>query len=58
MKTKLKSLYSAYFDSAIAALRREFRKWYGTISVNELAENRELVFEIGVLEKMLARQGV
>ena len=43
---------------ALAALKREFRRWYGMISIDELASNRELAIEIGVLEQMLARQGV
>jgi len=44
--------------AALVALKREFRRWYGMISVNELASNRELAVEIGILEQMLARQGV
>ena len=44
--------------AALAALKREFRRWYGMISINELASNRELAEEIWVLEQMLARQGV
>ena len=44
-------------SSMLAAIRRELRKWYGLISVDELVNNRDLVFEIEVLERMLARQG-
>lgn len=44
--------------SALANIRRELRKWYGSISVKELVSNRELVLEIEVLERMLANQGV
>jgi hypothetical protein len=39
------------------AIRRELRRWYGLISVEELVSNKELVLEIEVLERMLARQG-
>ena len=58
MRTKSNVFSRTCLKTALAALKREFRKWYGMISVNELAANRELVFEIGVLEQMLARQGV
>ena len=58
MSTKSNVFSRTCLNAALAALKREFRKWYGMISVNELAANRELVFEIGVLEQMLARQGV
>lgn len=58
MSSKSKTFSNYCLRTALAALKREFRKWYGMISVNELAANRELAFEIGVLEKMLARQGV
>ena len=49
---------NVFLKSALAVLKREFRRWYGMISVNELASNRELAIEIGILEQMLARQGV
>ena len=49
---------NALVRAALAALKREFRRWYGMISIDELASNRELAIEIGVLEQMLARQGV
>lgn len=58
MSSKSKNISHYCLKTALAVLKREFRKWYGMISVNELAANRELVFEIGVLEQMLARQGV
>jgi hypothetical protein len=44
-------------SSMLSAIRRELRKWYGLISVDELVNNRDLVFEIEVLERMLAREG-
>lgn len=49
---------NALVRAALAALKREFRRWYGMISIDELASNRELAIEIGVLEQMLAKQGV
>ncbi|MGE3263105.1 MAG: hypothetical protein AB7K68_15090 [Bacteriovoracia bacterium] len=58
MNSKSKRFSNYCLRSALAVLKREFRKWYGMISVKELAANRELAFEIGVLEQMLARQGV
>ena len=58
MNTNSKLFSRVCLKAAFAALKREFRKWYGTISVEELANNRELAIEIGVLEQMLARQGV
>ncbi len=42
----------------LSRLKRDFRKWYATISVNELVSNRDLVLEIEVFERMLAKQGV
>ena len=44
--------------AALASVKKELRKWYGTISVDELAENRELTLEIETLERMLALEGV
>jgi hypothetical protein len=44
-------------SSMLGVIRRELRKWYGLISVDELVNNRDLVFEIEVLERMLAREG-
>lgn len=44
--------------AALARIKQELRKWYGVISVKELVTNRELAFEIEVLERMLASQGV
>lgn len=58
MKTFSQGLPRTCLRAAFAVLKREFRKWYGMISVDELAANRELAFEIGVFEQMLARQGV
>jgi hypothetical protein len=58
MNAKSKGFSRVCLRSAYAALKREFRKWYGTISVDELAANSELAFEIGVLEQMLAGKGV
>lgn len=43
--------------SMFGAIRQELRRWYGLISVEELVSNKELVLEIEVLERMLARQG-
>ena len=43
---------------ALASIKKELRKWYGTISVDELVENRELTLEIETLERMLALEGV
>ena len=51
-RTKYKML-----SSVIASLKRELREWYGAISVEELVNNRELAFEIEVLERMLINQG-
>jgi hypothetical protein len=48
---------SFFLISAITAIRTEFRKWYGVISVNELVSNRALAREIEVLEHMLAIHG-
>ena len=58
MKYQQRIAQNAFVKSALEALKREFRKWYGMISVKELASNRELAIEIGILEQMLARQGV
>ena len=58
MKTQKEIQGDGFVQNALAALRRELRKWYGMISVQELASNRELAIEIGILEKMLAREGV
>lgn len=58
MKYQGKMAANAIIKAALAALKREFRKWYGMISVDELASNRELAIEIGILEQMLSRQGV
>ena len=44
--------------AALATIKRELRKWYGAISVDELVGNRELVLEIETLERMLAFEGV
>lgn len=44
--------------AALATIKRELRKWYGAISVDELVGNRELVLEIETLERMLALEGV
>ncbi len=49
---------SGTFAAALAAIKRELRKWYGLISVKELISNRDLVLEIEVLERMLATEGV
>jgi hypothetical protein len=49
---------NALARAALASLKREFRRWYGMISIDELASNRELAIEISVLEQILARQGV
>ncbi len=53
-----RTIANALVRAALAALKREFRRWYGMISIDELASNRELAIEIGILEQMLARQGV
>lgn len=58
MNTKSNGFLGMSIKAALAALKREFRRWYGTISVKELAANRELAAEIAVLEQMLASQGV
>lgn len=58
MKDQASKVANGFIRVALAALKREFRKWYGMISVDELASNRELAIEIGILEQMLARQGV
>lgn len=58
MKARGKIAANLLLKAALTALKREFRKWYGMISVDELASNRELAVEIGVLEQMLVRQGV
>ena len=41
-------------EPAIAALREEFRDWYGTISVGELVSNPTLTRWIEILERLLA----
>ena len=45
------------FQNALASIKREFRKWYGMISVRELTSNHALTLEIEILEKMLSHQG-
>lgn len=35
-------------------LREMFRDWYGTLSVEELVENRKLIKKIERLERMLS----
>ena len=58
MSNKTKNLTGTIWKGAVAAIKRELREWYGTISVEELANNYELALEIEVLERMLARLGV
>ena len=45
------------YNSAIELIKTEFRRWYGTVSIRELAANRALAFEIEILERMLAAKG-
>ena len=58
MSKKQNAAFNLALQAALSALKREFRKWYGTISVRELAVNRQLAAEIATLEKMFAKQGV
>lgn len=58
MTGKQEDIFKQSIKAALFVLRREFRKWYGTISVKELARNGELAAEISILEQMLASQGV
>lgn len=58
MTRKHSGIFNLTIKAALSALKREFRRWYGTISVKELAGNRELAAEIAILEQMLANQGV
>ena len=57
MNQRNRSRQSPLFRTMLGAIRRELRRWYGLISVEELVANKELVLEIEVLERMLARQG-
>lgn len=50
--------HNPFIRVALGLIRKELRRWYAVISVDELVENRELVFEIEILERMLAREGV
>ena len=43
------------FITKLRRLKKEFRKWYGQVSVEELISNRELVFQISAIERLLGR---
>lgn len=59
MKTRNhSSQIQSSLKKAIESIKAELRKLYGVLSVDELVSNKELVFEIEVLERMLAKQGV
>lgn len=57
MKQRNRDSQNPTLRTMLAAIRRELRRWYGLISVEELASNKDLVSEIEVLERMLVRQG-
>lgn len=59
MKTRSQgSQIQLSIKKAMESIKSELRRLYGVLSVNELTSNKELVFEIEVLERMLAKQGV
>ena len=39
--------------SIVRKIREELRRWYGTISVNELTRNTVLIGEIEIMERMI-----
>ena len=41
----------------MSGLKKEFRRWYGVISVREFSANRELMEEIARFEKKLVAEG-
>lgn len=58
MNRRHSGIFNLPIKAALSVLKREFRRWYGTISVKELAGNRELATEIAILEQMFVTEGV
>ena len=57
MKAKKSKVVECDLKSTVRKIKDEFRRWYGMISVRELAANKILTHEIEVMEKLILQMG-
>lgn len=46
------------YMAVVARFKLEFRKWYGSLSIKEIIENKQLIAEVEAFERLLSRQEV